>query len=145
LNVSIHPLQVQGRESGSYTLRVGNPGGAPATVELVGSGDDSALAFDFEPARVELAPQSETSISLTVRPHSPAPTPLAEPHVFQVTARPLDGQAAPVSSEATFVQLGAAPAPRGTGFPWWAVLAGLLFFFLAAVLLMMIIIPRILR
>ncbi len=145
LNISIHPLQVQGNESGSYTLRVGNPGAAPATVELVGSGDDSALAFDFEPARVDLAPQSEASVSLTVRPRSLASTPLPEQHVFQVTARSLDGQAAPVSSEATFVQLGAAPAPRATPFPWLAVLAGLLFLFLAALLLVIIILPRILR
>ncbi len=144
LNVSIHPLQVQGRESGSYTLRVGNPGGAAATVELVGSGDGSALTFDFEPARLELAPQSEASASLTVRPHSLAPTSLAEQHVFQVTARPLDGEAAPVSSEATFVRLGAAPAPRA-GFPWLALLAGLLLFLRAALVLMMVMIPRRLR
>jgi hypothetical protein len=145
LTISIDPLQVQGRESGSYSLRVGNPGAAPATVELIGSGDNSVLAFDFEPARVDLAPQSEATVSLTVRPRSVASTPLPEQHVFKVTARPLEGQAASVSSEATFVRLGAETTPRATPFPWLVVLAVLLLVFLAAIVLVMVVIPSLLR
>ena len=139
LTLSIQPSQAEASDRGAYQVRVGNPGAAPAVVQLTGSdeSDDAPssmairpgnLEFDFQPAQATLPPQSETSISLVVRPKAPLTSARRQLRKFKVTALPLNDEAPSISTQASFVQLGTQPEPvRSNSLVWVVIVAAIIF------------------
>lgn len=119
LIVSLRALTSGGSEA-AYEVRVGNPGQTPVTVQLTGADDGDGLDYQFNPAQLTLAPQSESQSTLVVRPRAQ----LQSERAFRVTAVPVNNEAQPASIEARF-----APPPvvveTRKPFPWWIVAAGL--------------------
>ncbi|MBI4786722.1 MAG: hypothetical protein HY782_06730 [Chloroflexi bacterium] len=135
LIISIQPPHVEAMDRGAYQVRVGNPGAAPAVVQLSGS-DDGNLDFDFQPAQATLPPQSEASISLVVRPRAVLTSAPRQVNAFQVTARPVNGETSPITTQATFAQIGTLPAkPRSYVLVWLLVVAAIIFACLVAMTL----------
>jgi hypothetical protein len=137
LTLAIQPAQAQATDVATYQVRVGNPGAAPATVQLSGAGDDGSLSLDFEHVQATLPPQSETTIRLVVRANMPPTSGVSARREFSVTARPTNGETLAVSTEATFVQLVPTPvAPAQKSLAWVIALAALLSAFLIVLLLL---------
>jgi len=113
LMLSLNPAQSEGASGSTYELRVGNPGGAPVTVQLSAASDDAALVLRLNPALLSLGPQAEARVRLDVEAGGSSAAGGRHTSAFHVRAVTHDGAAQAAEIEGRFVQV-IAPKP----FPW---------------------------
>jgi hypothetical protein len=109
LAVSVNPPRAQSAAAASYQVTVFNPGSDPETVVLAASSSSGQMGFRFEPPQLAVAPGGKSSAVLTAWAVAPGVPGTVD---FWVTAKSVNGKAHPGSSQAAFVQLAQAPAPK---------------------------------
>jgi hypothetical protein len=108
LGIAVHPYPQDNSGRARYQVVVNNPGTTPETANLEGSCADGLLGFQFEPAQLNLGPQSQAASNLVVWLTGAAAGAGQRALDFWVTARPAGARTHPGSMKASFA-LPAAP------------------------------------
>ncbi|MCB0075857.1 MAG: hypothetical protein KDD73_00455 [Anaerolineales bacterium] len=107
--LTLQPEQQRGSMSAAYDLLLTNPAPIPYPLTLHVSDPAAQFSFSMEPARLELAPQSQRRVQIHLRARSPRLEEDEASHPFSVVAR-AEGQLVPIAEAGgRFVQLPRSP------------------------------------